>query len=71
MGSAWMDELWAGDDHLDDEGNDDFYCPYTSGTECPIIAKGWQPQELCDALKCNQLKLVQHKINKKRRDKAA
>ncbi|GAG61700.1 unnamed protein product, partial [marine sediment metagenome] len=50
MGSAWMDELWAGDDHLDDEGTDDFYCPYTNGTECPIITKGWQPQDLCDAL---------------------
>ena len=71
MASAWMDELWTDDDHLGDGGNDDFYCPYTNGTECPVITKGWQPQELCDALECNQLKLVGHNSDKKRRNKAA
>ena len=71
MGSDWLDELWADDGRLDEEGADDFYCPYTNGTECPIISKGWQPQELCDAIECDQLKLIQDSAPKKRRRKAA
>ena len=70
MGSNWLDELWADDDRIDEEGTDDFYCPYTNGAECPIISKGWQPQEICSVIECDQLKLVQGKI-KRRQDEAA
>ena len=70
MGSDWLDELWEDDGHVEEEGTEDFYCPYTNGTECPIITKGWQPQEICSAIECDQLKLVQGDINR-RRDEAA
>lgn len=34
------------------------HCPLTNGDKCAVLANGWQPQELCHALKCEQLKLI-------------
>ena len=71
MGSEWLDELWPGelaDDELT-ESESDFYCPYTNGGQCPVQTKGWQPQELCEALECEQLRLIRQ--DRKKRRKAA
>ena len=71
MGSEWMDELWPGElpDDEEIESESEFYCPYTNGGQCPVLTKGWQPQELCEALECDQLRLLGQ--DKKRRNKAA
>ncbi|MFQ3550367.1 MAG: hypothetical protein SNJ70_11525 [Armatimonadota bacterium] len=52
----WLDDL------LNDDLNDnfeDFFCPYTDGAECALLKKGWQVQELCEELDCEQLKRIQ------------
>ena len=71
MCSEWLDELWPGElsDNEASEPESDFYCPYTNGGQCPVLTKGWQVQELCEALECDQLRLIQH--DSKRRHKAA
>lgn len=60
MSQDWFD--FAQDDYssLDDDTTGTFYCPYTNGAECALLVKGWQPQELCVALECEQLKLFRH-----------
>lgn len=35
-----------------------FYCPYTNSDKCALLTKGWQPQELCLALGCEQMEQV-------------
>lgn len=60
MNSEWMDELQGHDSLFDDDVTETFYCPYTNGPECALLSKGWQVQELCEALECEQLKLFQH-----------
>lgn len=69
MGSDWMDEFSGADFALGDDSTDGFYCPYTNGAECALISRGWQPQELCDALECEQLKLFDRRH--RRRNEAA
>ena len=68
MSSGWMDEF-LGEDAIEPEETEDFYCPYTNSSECALITKGWQPQELCYDINCDQLKYVAH--NERRRDEAA
>lgn len=60
----WAED-YLNDDRSNEEDTGTFYCPYTNRAECALIAKGWQPQELCDALECDQLKLFRrsHKQN--------
>lgn len=64
----WMDDL-PGEDPLfaDDDVIGTFYCPYTNGAECALLVKGWQPQELCHTLECDQLKLFQRPRRRRRR----
>lgn len=70
MSSDWFDEFDV--TNTDEEGQDDsFYCPYTNSAECALLTKGLQPQELCLALECAQMKLVQRNRGSRRRDKAA
>lgn len=70
MSSDWFDNF---DDNgmFDDEPTDAFYCPYTNAAECALVTKGLQPQELCQALECAQMKLVQRNPGARRQDKAA
>ena len=68
MDSHWMDELEGEESRFEDDSLGAFYCPYTNGAECALQSKGWQPQDLCEALECDQLKLFHLS---KRRDKAA
>jgi hypothetical protein len=63
-----MDELWEDNFELAEDPLGSFYCPYTNASVCALLAKGWQPQELCHDLACDQLKLFEHKA---RRRKAA
>lgn len=69
MASDWFDELLGGESEIADDPLGAFYCPYTNGSECALFTKGWQPQELCDVLECEQLKLFDRRS--KRRDEAA
>ena len=72
MDMDWLNGL-TNDDLGCGEGSDDsVYCPYTNSSDCALFAKGWQPQELCEALECVQMKLFQ-KANRRRhrRNKAA
>ena len=69
MAVEWFDD-WLGEILLlEDEELDSFYCPYTNGSKCAVAVKGWQVQELCEALECDQLKFFQP--TKRRRRKAA
>lgn len=69
MTSKWLDDSLTDGFQFGDEEMETFYCPYTNGSRCAVIERGWQVQELCVALECDQLKFVQQ--NKKRRRKAA
>ena len=70
MSSEWFDYI-EDDSTSDTEQDDSFYCPYTNTAQCALIAKGWQPQELCTALECRQVNLIQRNRNTSRRHKAA
>lgn len=68
MSSDWLDDLLGED--TDTYGEDPlgaFYCPYTNADRCALIEKGWQPQELCAALECAQLKYFQRRPRKRGR----
>ena len=52
----WMNGIDGGGVPVDDEPTDSFYCPYTNRAECALMTKGWQPQELCNAVECDQLR---------------
>lgn len=69
-----MSSNWLGDfdnDGVSDAQDDSFYCPYTNAAECALLTKGLQPQELCMALECAQMKLVQRNRGTRKREKAA
>ena len=70
MSSNWFDYI-EDDPTLDTEQDDSFYCPYTNAAQCALLRKGLQPQELCLALECEQVDLVQRNRNTSRRHKAA
>jgi hypothetical protein len=67
MSSEWMDNFVDDDILFDTEETSDYYCPYTGGSECALMTKGWQPQELCEGIECNQLQL----FRRGRKDQAA
>ncbi len=67
MNSSWMDELWKERAELDDGGLGSFYCPYTNDSVCALLTKGWQPQELCQDLACDQLKYIRPRPRRHRR----
>lgn len=69
MASEWFDELLGGESDFGEDPLGAFYCPYTNTSECALLTKGWQPQELCEVLECEQLKLVHRQP--KRRNQAA
>ena len=70
MSPDWFDNF--DDDGLfSEEPEEAFYCPYTNAAECALLTKGLQPQELCLALECAQMKVVQRNSGSQRRDKAA
>ena len=69
MSADWMDDLLGDDPVFEDDPLEAFYCPYTNAAECALMSKGWQPQELCDALDCEQLKFFERRS--KRRNEAA
>ncbi len=52
---------------LQDDSTGSFYCPYTNGDKCALMTKGWQPQELCKDLECDQLKFVKRAHHRKRK----
>ena len=68
MGLEWMDDLLGESVESSEDTLGAFYCPYTNSAECALMSKGWQPQELCEGLECDQLKLVKRT---KRRGHAA
>ena len=70
MSSDWFDYI-EDDATLDTEQDDSFYCPYTDAAQCALLKKGLQPQELCLALECQQVNLVQRNRGTTRRHKAA
>lgn len=61
MSSGWLDNTWDDERETNDGLAEGFYCPFTNGAVCPVISKGWQPQELCSVLECEQLQFIQHK----------
>lgn len=69
VSSGWLDDI--NEDLLEKNTSDAFYCPYTNSAKCALLAKGWQPQELCQALECEQMQLVRHNRNKRRQYRAA
>ena len=66
----WFDSI-DDEDVRDQESEDSFYCPYTNAAQCALLTKGWQPQELCLAIECDQVKLVHKQHQTSRQDKAA
>ena len=70
MALEWFDSV-DDEDVIDEEQQDSYYCPYTNAAQCALLAKGWQPQELCLALECEQAKLVHTHRQSSRRSKAA
>ncbi|MGC8861566.1 MAG: hypothetical protein ACP5R5_02200 [Armatimonadota bacterium] len=66
MGLSWMDELWAERLDTPDDPLGAFYCPYTNAPICPVVAKGWRPQQLCRDLDCEQLRFVDPKRRRHR-----
>lgn len=68
MTSNWFDDFER-DPELGDDPLDGIYCPYTNSSKCALAIKGWQPQELCDVLECEQLKFYDRRS--KRRNRAA
>lgn len=52
----WMDDLLGESAASSEDTLGTFYCPYTNNAECALLSKGWQPQELCEGLECEQLK---------------
>ncbi len=70
MSSEWIDDIFGEDIDADGIDFESFYCPYTNGAQCALVTKGWQPQELCSALECDQLKVYQ-RSKTHRRHKAA
>lgn len=69
MSSNWLDDI--DDASLEKSTEDAFYCPYTNTAKCALLVKGWQPQELCLALECEQMQVVKHNRSERRRNKAA
>lgn len=59
MSLEWFDSIDDTDDALNGYQTDSFYCPYSNTSQCTLVTKGLQPQELCLALDCEQVKLVQ------------
>ena len=70
MALEWFDSI-DDEDVLDEQQEDAYYCPYTNAAQCALLTKGWQPQELCLALECDQVRLVHRNRNLSRRHKAA
>ena len=66
MSDDWLNDLLEISTPRDD-GTGEFYCPYTNGAECALLAKGWQPQELCRDLECEQMKFAKRAGSKRRR----
>jgi len=62
----WLSELLESSVAKDD-GTGAFYCPYTNGPQCALLTKGWQPQELCRDLECEQMKFAKRSGHKRRR----
>ncbi len=69
MATKWFDDSLDDGFIMGDEEADSFYCPYTNGSKCAVAQNGWDVQELCAALECEQLKFVQQ--HKRRPRKAA
>lgn len=67
MSYDW-DDVFSDESTMGEDLMGAFYCPYTNGAECALMTKGWQPQELCDTLECDQLKLFRR--NHKRSEAA-
>jgi hypothetical protein len=69
MSSNWLDDSLGDGFTFGDEEMESFYCPYTNSSKCAVLENGWQVQELCEALECEQMKYaIRHK---KRPKKAA
>jgi len=68
VSSSWLDDIR---DLSQTSSGDDIYCPYTNSDKCALLKKGWQPQELCLALECEQMQVLKHNRNMRRRNKAA
>ena len=62
----WMDEI-VGSSVFGEDPIGAFYCPYTNTSECALLTKGWQPQELCQVIECDQLRMFQPKPRRKKR----
>jgi len=62
----WFDSV-DDEEVLDGQMEEAYYCPYTNAAECALLAKGWQPQELCLALECEQMKLINRSAAKRNR----
>jgi hypothetical protein len=67
MDSSWMDELLDDSVELGEDPLEAFYCPYTNTSVCALLTKGWQPQELCHDLECEQLKFMGHRPRRRKR----
>ena len=65
----WLDD--TSNKPLEESTNDGFYCPYTNSQKCALLTKGWQPQELCLALECEQMQQMKQGRNLRRRNRAA
>ena len=57
MALEWFDSI-DDEELLGRDREDSYFCPYTDAAQCALLTKGLQPQELCHALECDQVKLV-------------
>jgi len=67
MELGWMDDLWTEGMRFGEDALEGFYCPYTNASVCALLTKGWQPQELCRAVDCEQLRYFRPKRRRHRR----
>ena len=70
MALEWFDSI-DDEDVIGEQQQDSYYCPYTNAAQCALLTKGWQPQELCLALECDQVKLIHRPRQSGRHSKAA
>lgn len=59
MDISWKDDNSSGGAQATGLILDGGRCPLTNKEKCEVLSNGWQPQELCHALQCSQLKFLE------------
>lgn len=67
VSNNWLDDILGQDAETRDDSAPDLYCPYTNGAVCALLLKGWEPQELCKAMECSQMRVLRRKYARPRK----